>query len=134
MIARRSLAGFTLVEVTVAFVILGLAAGALIPVLGASPARLARGNGQMTAVLATRSVLAELDARDTLKAGELSGRLQDNVTWKAQIRPFSETPGAAGSTQTLTTPYLVSVEATVETATKPAMASVTTVRLQRRLP
>ena len=131
MISRRAHAGFTLIEIAIAFVILGLAAGALVPVLRASPARLAGAHNQMLAVLAARSVLAELDANDALAAGELSGNLHRNVTWKVRVEPFH--PTTAGTTA-LTTPYLVSVQAAVEAAPSPATASFTTVRLQARKP
>jgi len=134
MIARKPLAGFTLVEVTVAFVILGLAAGALVSVLGASPGRLERGHNQMRAVLAARSVLAELDAKASLSAGELSGSMQDDVRWKVLVQPYGKTPEGAGGAPPLTTPYLVTVETAVRSGQSAAAASLTTVRLQARMP
>jgi general secretion pathway protein I len=134
MTARRPLAGFTLVEVTVAFVILGLAAGALMSVLGASPGRLERGHNQMRAVLAARSVLAELDAKASLSAGELSGSIQDNVTWKVIVQPYGQAPEGVRGAPPLTTPYLVNVETAVGSGQSAATASLTTIRLQARLP
>jgi general secretion pathway protein I len=134
MIARTSTAGFTLIEITVAFVILGLAAGALMAVLGASPARLERGHNQMRAVLAARSVLAEVDAKASLSPGEVSGSMQDDVTWKVLVQPYRQTPESAHGAPPLTVPYLVTVQTAVESGDSPATASLTTVRLQARLP
>ncbi len=81
--------GFTLVEVLVALVILGLALGVLLRAfsLGLRNADAARAWTEAT--LYAESKLAEIEAGEGLSPGVQSGRFDERFRWRAQVQPYT---------------------------------------------
>ncbi|MDA0340682.1 MAG: type II secretion system protein [Proteobacteria bacterium] len=90
---RRRQAGFTLLEVLVALVIVALAITAALQSSSLSINAATKSSDATRAALQARSLLAEFGVSRELKVGALSGHLAPNATWTAHIteRP-SPTP------------------------------------------
>lgn len=121
-------AGFTLIEVVVALVILAGALAAVLPQFGTA-LRLGSGAAdQRAALLAAQSILAEIGARPDLGDGTLAGRIDDRLSWTAVVRalPLTPEPGR---------PHLPPYEVTVEVTslTGRLLTSFTSVVLGRAL-
>src|SRR5262249_3157867 len=114
--------GFTLIEVLVAFAILGLSAGALLSIFSSDPQKIMRAADARLAVLTAQSVLAGVGSEQALIAGTHEGRTAQGVRWVLAIAPY-EKPSS------LTVPYLITVKTEVGTPEQPARAQITTVRL-----
>lgn len=119
-------AGFTLIEVVVALVILAGALAAVLPQFGKA-LRLGSGaTDERAALLAAQSILAEIGARPVPGDGPMSGRIDDRLTWSAVLRPI---PLTAERGRPLLPPYEVTV-GVANSAGQP-LASLTTIVLGR---
>ena len=86
---RRRTAGFSLLEVLVAFVILALVATALFNLFAGSLANVGAADDYSRAVLVAESVLAEVGAEKPLREGTRTGRADDGrIDWKASVTPW----------------------------------------------
>lgn len=82
--------GFTLLEVLVAFLLLGTVGSALFQ-LYQSGLRNLSGSEELThAALLARSRLSELRAIDTLTPGVYEGNLSGEHRWKLQLTPYEQ--------------------------------------------
>jgi general secretion pathway protein I len=82
-------AGFTLLEVLVAFVILALVMGVLTRILSLSMRSLETAGHYQQALQLAESQLAEVGARLTARRSEhLQGRLQPPYRWQAEVAPY----------------------------------------------
>jgi general secretion pathway protein I len=127
---RDRQAGFTLIEILVAFIILGLAAGVIMDAFGAGPVKIAQSDNERKAALAARSVLALVGGEIPLTAGLKQGTMPDGMRWTVHIQPYEATEPENGTPAPVTTPYLVSVDAALGPQAKPSVASMTTLRLK----
>ena len=84
-----------------ALMILGLAAAALLPAMGASLKLTARAAGEREAVLFAESKLAELGA-GRIEPGTRSGTEDNGLTWRAEISRDAASPALARFALTLT--------------------------------
>lgn len=82
-------AGFTLLEVLVAFVILALVMGVLTRILSLSMRSLETAGHYQQALQLAESQMAEVGARLTARRSEhLQGRLQPPYRWQAEVAPY----------------------------------------------
>lgn len=85
-------AGFTLLEVLVAFVILALVMGVLTRILSLSMRSLEAAGHHQQALQLAESQLAEVAARLTARRSDrLQGKFQDPYSWVAEIEPYEFT-------------------------------------------
>ena len=85
----KSMHGFTLLEVLVAFVIMGIALTALLRVFSGGLDSAMRGQSYTLAALQAESILASLGVEQPLQAGGASGEVQ-GYRWQAQIEPYQD--------------------------------------------
>ena len=98
--ARRRGAGFTLLEILAAFIVLAVLGGALLQLFQGGLQNVALASEYTEAALLARSKLAELDARADVTAGEEQGAFDDRYRWQLTLSPYVEAddgpPPAAG--------------------------------------
>jgi type II secretion system protein I len=74
-ITNKPRAGFTLIEILVAFAILGLAAGAVLSVFSSSPGRISRAENRRMALLEAQSILDLVGNERPIEEGQWQGDL-----------------------------------------------------------
>ncbi len=82
---RAAAAGFTLVEVLIAFVILALALGALLPGFSGGLRGLGAADDYTTAALLAESVLAAVGREQTLEEGTSAGEFDNGFRWRLDV-------------------------------------------------
>jgi prepilin-type N-terminal cleavage/methylation domain-containing protein len=85
---KRQAQGFTLIEVLVAFVILGVASVALYRGFSSGLSGIGAAAERTVAVLHARSKLDEVGIVIPLEPGEVSGTFEDGLAWSVAIAPF----------------------------------------------
>ena len=125
MSRRTAEKGFTLLEVLIAFVILALVLGSLLPLFSSGFRGLARSESQVMASLQARSLLAEVGGSVPLEEGSRSGDFADGRVWSLQIERSEALEGEQALRGALL-PFAVTV--TVNEPGKPGV-SLTTLRL-----
>jgi general secretion pathway protein I len=86
----RRQAGFTLLEILVAFVMLALVGGALLQLFQGGLQNLAAGDSYGRAALLAESTLSQLRAESTLATGQRSGELEPGYRYELQLTPYQE--------------------------------------------
>jgi general secretion pathway protein I len=127
--AHKAEAGFTLIEILVAFAILGLVAAAVLSVFSSGPGRIVHAENQRLAVLTVKSLLAEVGAGRAIEAGGWEGDTRDGGRWKLVMAPYAGASSDPDHPPPLQ-PYLVTVHATSGPAWSGATADLETVRLR----
>lgn len=87
---RGAAAGFTLIEVLIAFVILALALGALLPGFSAGLRGLDAADDYATAALLAESRLAAVGREAPLEEGTTSGAFDDRFRWRLDVTALPE--------------------------------------------
>ncbi len=87
--------GFTLLEVLVAFTVLGLILGATLAVLGGGLRAVALDRDYGQALAIARSRLAELEA--SAEPGEASGEAGGRYRWQVTVEPYEPEEGPVSS-------------------------------------
>lgn len=125
---RPRQAGFTLLEVLVAFVILALVMGVLTRILSLSMRSLETAGHYQQALQLAESQLAEVGARLTARRSvHLQGRLQPPYRWQAEVAPY-EFSNQSTLLDSRVTPRLIRV--TVSWGERASQeVSLTTIRL-----
>jgi len=108
----HSRAGFTLLEVLIAFAILALTLIAAYQLLGTGLRGSERAERVTLALLAAESKLAEIGVGLPLGAGRSGGALDGGYRWRAEVRRRPE-PAAAAAAETGLGPPVVAYEVTV---------------------
>ena len=90
MSQARAKAGFTLLEVLIAFAILALSLGAILQAFGTGLVAITRAESHATAALQARSLLAEVGSSRPLEPGESVGDFDDGTLWTVTIEPYQE--------------------------------------------
>ena len=91
--ARARAAGFSLLEVLVAFVILSLVVTALFRVFGGSLANVSAAEDYSRAVMVAEGVLAEAGAAQPLRPASAAGSVDDGrIAWKSTVSLY-DAPG-----------------------------------------
>jgi general secretion pathway protein I len=130
-------AGFTLLEILVAFAILGLAAAAIAQIFGVGVIKVARSENQRLAALAARSVLASVGADIPLEPGRQSGEMPGGIRWSLSITPYGDDQSNApadASARPVTVPYLVTVDTAAGSPASPSTAELVSLRLKIEAP
>lgn len=134
----RSRRGFTLLEVLVAFVILGFVAGGCLQIWSTSPSTLRRIENRRLAVLSAESLLAQIGIEKPLQAGAWEGFTTEGVEWHLEIRPYSGDEPEATRTQeerpTKVWCYLVKIHTRLGRGRMNAEASLVTIKLGAGVP
>ena len=113
---KQSVRGFTLLEVIVAFALLGLALTLLLGSLSGGARQVREAELRTRAVLHAQSLLASAGVDAPLQAGSQSGEWeQGRYHWQLQVQPWSEpragdvaptqSPGVSRSTRVVVTRY-----------------------------
>ncbi len=89
-------AGFTLVEVVVAFLIAAVVLGTLFPLLRNVSGDARRAEAQVRATLWAESLLEAMAPSELQTPGERQGATTDGYRWQTSVRPV---PDASGSTR-----------------------------------
>ena len=93
--------GFTLLEILVAFVVIGVLGSAMLQLFQGSLRNVALSAEYTGAALLARSKLAEFEARGTLQAGIEEGEAGEVYRWRAEITPHFSERGAETAQETL---------------------------------
>jgi general secretion pathway protein I len=83
-------AGFTLIEVLVAFAILATALGALFAIFGSGLRRGGQIEAERNAVAVAQSILADIGREIPLIDGKAEGDGPGGVRWRVDIRPYGD--------------------------------------------
>ena len=89
-VRRAGESGFTLLEVIVAFTILTLSLGVLLPVFSGSLGRGEQSKHEALALAAGQSKLAGLGIEEPLAVGLSDGEFPDGIHWQLQALPFAD--------------------------------------------
>lgn len=128
---HRLQAGFTLIEILVALVILGFASGAVLSIFGTATLKVSKAENERLTVLAARSALALVGNEIPLESGTHQGQSKDGkFQWTVSVQP-TETPSPliGDAPRRVTMPYLVTVRTALGRESSPEI-TVTTVRLK----
>lgn len=91
---RRRARGFTLLEVIVAFALLGLALTLLLGSLSGGARQVREAELRSRAVLHAQSLLAAAGVEEPLRVGSRQGQWEDGrYQWQLQVQPYSEPRG-----------------------------------------
>ena len=88
-------AGFTLIEVLIAFVILSVSLTVLLGTYGMAMKRTALSEARMIAASHARSLLAEAGVTSPIVAGVTSGTFEDGFGWRVEVAPYGSGADAA---------------------------------------
>jgi general secretion pathway protein I len=121
-------AGFTLLEVLVAFTILSLALTALVQAFASGIGGIGVTEGYTTAVMHARSLIDRVGTELPLVVGESSGYLDDRYAWTLRIAP-SDLAGGEQAWSYSVVPYDVEVIVSWDAARS---VTLTTLKLAAR--
>ena len=91
--------GFTILEVLIAFTILGVAFVVLLQSFGTSFLALDRATEREPALMYAKSKLEEVGTLLPLEEGSYSGRFDESTTWVVHMRPISNEGDPLGPAQ-----------------------------------
>ena len=128
MTMPRTQQGFTLLEVLVAFAILGIALGTLLQTFAVGLRNTALSEEYTQATLYAESVLAGLGVEEALEEGSLGGELDDKYSWRGSASVYQEPDGPELEDNGLL-PYHVQVEVYWVDDDKERSVSLETLRL-----
>ena len=96
--------GFSLLEVLVAFALLGLSLGVLLQAFATGLRNTALAEEYTLATLHAESVLARLGIEEPLEEGNLEGEINERFSWRATVSEFIDDSDTANSGTELLTP------------------------------
>ena len=105
---RRHCAGFTLIEVLVAFLVLSMSLGVIMSIFSVSMRINHTASNDQQALMFAESKLAELAATSELVIGRSDGEFNDTFRWEAVIEPW-EFPDQEPATVYQFAPYVIEV-------------------------
>lgn len=120
--------GFTLLEVLVAFAILGVAIGTLLQSFAVGLRNVALSEEYTQATLHAESVLASLGIEETLEEGGIGGELDGKYAWRGSVILFAE-PDAPELNENGVLPYIIIVEVYWDNSNTERSISLHTLRL-----
>lgn len=121
-------AGFSLLEVVVAFAILALALGTLYQIFSSTARRAVLVQEYSHAVLLADSRLTQIGTVDVMKTGIDAGEFDEQYRWRQRVEPYPLPEGATDRPSPLV-PYRVTVEVQWGQDEGQRSIALTTVRL-----
>lgn len=121
----RDRRGFTLVELLVALIILGLSLGALFSIFGRATMAVRRGDADLMLTDEAASLLDRLGQDMPLRVGDQSGEFDNRHRWSVAIRPYQ--PASASRAA-----LVAAVDVVVSVSAGSQSFSLHTIRLARR--
>jgi general secretion pathway protein I len=97
MMPRRISAGFTLLEILVAFIVLAIVGGSLLQLFQGGMRNVAHATDYSHAALLARSKLSELEAYPEVAPGEQTGDFDERYRWRLRVEPYRDPGGAPTS-------------------------------------
>ena len=85
---QRAIRGFTLIEVLVALIVLGLSMGVIMQIFSAGLDRARRTEARAIAVQLAESKLAAVGIEAPLIEGETSGEFDERFRWRVLVQPY----------------------------------------------
>jgi general secretion pathway protein I len=127
---RKRNAGFSLLEVLVAFVILGLVLGVLMQIFSGGLRNIGVAGEYQHAVLLGQSKLVAIGIETPLAPGEKNGEFDSTYRWHVSIRPFLEGQAPAGELESASAKLLeIEVRVSWGGAEQPRSINLKTLRL-----
>ena len=127
----RGAAGFTLLEVLVAFAVLAVALGAAMEIFSTGLRSARAAHGYTIATLLAESRLESVGVEDQLSEGETSGAWDNGYRWRVDVRPY-ELEDDELDTPTLPDAFAVTVTVWRDGAGTAGSVTLTTLRLVPR--
>lgn len=124
----RGAAGFTLLEVLVAFAVLAVALGAAMEVFSTGLRSARAAHTHTIATLLAESRLESVGVEDPLTEGESSGEWDNGYRWRVEVLPYAPNDEAL-ETPTLPDAFAVTVTVWRGDAGKAGSVTLTTLRL-----
>lgn len=107
--SRIKQAGFSLLEILIAFSILALSIGILLKIFSAGVNIAAVAEDYTVAVQLAESLMVRAGVETPLQAGEISGRDNDKYNWQVIINPYRFTPPEVDANTLKTELFVVDV-------------------------
>lgn len=127
--SRHREAGFTLMEVLVAFAILSISLAAILQIFSGGLRNAAVADRALVALGHAESLLASAGIERPLAEGERTGQLSDGMTWRESIARYSDAETLATPPPPAMQPYSVTVTVTWEDGFSRRDVTLTTLRL-----
>ncbi len=124
--------GFSLLEVLVAFAILGVSLGVLLQVFATGLRNAGTADDYTLATLYAESILAAMGRETPLDEGSRSGPINDRFSWRGTVSAYAE--GMPDPEKTGVRAWRVSVEVFWPGGTQPRSVTLETLRLAPREP
>ena len=128
-------AGFSLLEVLVAFTVLALVLGAVLQVVASGLRAAGAGEEYTRATLLAQSKLAEFSVTEQLPEGVEEGSFDDRFDWRLTVAPYlfaQEPAGTQEIDRLAVTPVTVTVEVSWEQGVRRHSVELTTLQLSSR--
>lgn len=88
--AARSLRGFALLEILVAFAILALTLGVLLQIFGKGMNMASTGENYSRALLFAESILATVGRTEEIEVGDRYGEFDENYSWSVHVQLYED--------------------------------------------
>ncbi len=134
MRARRREGGFTLIEILVAFMILGMTLTVLLRIFSGGLHNVAIAGDYAHAVLVAEAQLAAAGVDAPLQAGESGGEWDERFIWRQVVEEYSPPEGVAAVDNPPVAAYRVSVTVEWERNGRTRQLSLQSVRLKETAP
>ncbi|MGF1631831.1 MAG: prepilin-type N-terminal cleavage/methylation domain-containing protein [Kiloniellaceae bacterium] len=127
--SRKREAGFTLLEVLVAFAIFALSFAALLQIFSGGLSNAAVADRALIALGHAESLLVRAGVEQPLAEGTRSGTLPDGMSWQESTARYSDTQTLASPPPSGMQPYSVTVTVTWRDGRRTRDVTLTTLRL-----
>lgn len=96
---KRLIRGFTLIEILVALIILGLSLGVIMQIFSAGLDRARKTEARAVAVQLAESKLAAIGIEEPLTEGVTDGQFDERFRWRVLVQPYRPAGGAPNGDQ-----------------------------------
>jgi general secretion pathway protein I len=127
---REQRKGFTLLEIVIAFAILGLAAGVIVPLYSPHQQRLLRSANERIALLTAKTLLDSLDVDIPLSEGMQRGSTPLGATWEVLIEGYKDPEASPEATASPLRAYKIRIRSAAGKGVAAAETELSTLRLK----
>ncbi len=106
---KRLIRGFTLIEILVALIILGLSLGVIMQIFSAGLDRARKTEARAVAVQLAESKLAAIGIEEPLTEGVTDGQFDERFRWRVLVQPYRPAGDDTDETTALVHAYAVNV-------------------------